>query len=146
MKLILTTASVALGLLLTTGITGCGKKSDPGPKKIRVAYMGNAIAPFWTIAEKGARRAAADLGVEVDVRMPQNGAADQKRMVEELLARGVDGIAFSPADPANQLDVMKQIAAQTNLITQDSDAPDSPRLCFVGMDNYQAGRPSAAGW
>ena len=106
----------------------------------RIAYMGNAIAPFWSIAEKGARDAAAKFDVDVDVRMPQNGAADQKRMVEELLARGVDGIALSPADPPNQLDLMKIIATQTNLITQDSDAPESPRLCFVGMDNYQAGR------
>lgn len=106
----------------------------------RVAYIGNAIAPFWTIAEKGARKAGQEFGVEVEVRMPQNGASDQKRMVEELLARGVSGIAFSPADPANQLDLMKAIAAQANLITQDSDAPEAPRLCFVGMDNYQAGR------
>lgn len=102
--------------------------------------MGNAIAPFWTIAEKGAKKAGEEFGAEVDVRMPANGAADQKRMVEELLARGVDGIAFSPADPKNQLDLMQEIARNTNLITQDSDAPDAPRLCFVGMDNYQAGR------
>jgi ribose transport system substrate-binding protein len=72
--------------------------------------------------------------------MPANGPSDQKRMVEELLARGVDGIAFSPADPTNQLDLMQEIARNTNLITQDSDAPEAPRLCFVGMDNYQAGR------
>ena len=117
--------------------SGCEKKEGGKP---RVAYMGNAIAPFWTIAEKGARKAAEEFGAEVDVRMPANGAADQKRMVEELLARGVDGIAFSPADPKNQLDLMQEIARNTNLITQDSDAPDAPRLCFVGMDNYQAGR------
>jgi ribose transport system substrate-binding protein len=103
--------------------------------------MGNAIAPFWTIAEKGARKAAAEFGADVEVRMPgSNRAADQKRMVEELLAMGVDGIAFSPADPENQLDLMQEIARHTNLITQDSDAPKAPRLCFVGMDNYQAGR------
>lgn len=115
----------------------CGKSDDSKP---RVAYMGNAIAPFWTIAEKGARKAAAEHGVEVDVRMPANGAADQKRMVEELLARGVKGIAFSPADPKNQLDLMQEIAKNAILITQDSDAPEAPRQVFVGMDNYQAGR------
>lgn len=121
-------------------LTHCGKSGDAAGDKPRVAYMGNAIAPFWTIAEKGARKAADEFGVEVDVRMPANGAADQKRMVEELLARGVKGIAFSPADPKNQLDLMEEIAKNAILITQDSDAPDAPRQCFVGMDNYQAGR------
>lgn len=123
------------------GLTQCGKSGESsGGSKPRVAYMGNAIAPFWTIAEKGARKAAAEHGVEVDVRMPANGAADQKRMVEELLARGIKGIAFSPADPKNQLDLMQEIAKNAILITQDSDAPEAPREVFVGMDNYQAGR------
>lgn len=134
------TLSVLSVALFTTGLTSCKKSPSTTVKKPRMVYMGNAIAPFWSIAEQGARKAAAEFGVEVDVRMPKEGAADQKRMIEELLARGIDGVALSPADPPNQLDVMKQIAAQTNLITQDSDAPDSPRLCFVGMDNYQAGR------
>ena len=130
-----------LSMVLAVGfLTQCGKSGDGANGKPRVAYMGNAIAPFWTIAEKGARKAAAEFGAEVEVRMPANGASDQKRMVEELLARGVDGIAFSPADPKNQLDLMQEMARHTNLITQDSDAPDAPRLCFVGMDNYQAGR------
>lgn len=132
--------ATATALILLSGLCGCDRAPETGTKRLRIAYMGNAIAPFWTIAEKGARDAAAKFDVDVDVRMPQNGAADQKRMVEELLARGVDGIALSPADPPNQLDLMKIIAKQTNLITQDSDAPDAPRLCFVGMDNYQAGR------
>jgi ribose transport system substrate-binding protein len=128
--------------ILALFLTQCGKSgsSSTGTGKPRIAYMGNAIAPFWTIAEKGARKAGAEFGADVEVRMPQNGPTDQKRMVEELLARGIDGIAISPADPANQLDLLKEIASRTNMITQDSDAPDSPRLCFVGMDNYQAGR------
>jgi ribose transport system substrate-binding protein len=33
-----------------------------------------------------------------------------------------------------------EACAQTKVITHDSDAPDSKRLCFVGMDNYKAGR------
>lgn len=135
-------AAPAAAALLILGFTQCGKSgpSSAGSGKPRIAYMGNAIAPFWTIAEKGARKAGAEFGADVEVRMPQNGPTDQKRMVEELLTRGVDGIAISPADPANQLDLLKDIASHTKLITQDSDAPDSPRLCFVGMDNYQAGR------
>src|SRR5690606_1975638 len=43
-------------------------------------------------------------------------------------------------DPENQTDILNACAEQTNLITQDSDAPDSHRLCYVGMSNYDAGR------
>jgi ribose transport system substrate-binding protein len=64
----------------------------------------------------------------------------QKRKVEDLLARGVKGITISPTDPRNQTGWLDEIAARTVLITHDSDAPKSRRLCFVGMDNYAAGR------
>jgi ribose transport system substrate-binding protein len=65
---------------------------------------------------------------------------DQKRMVQDLLARGVQGVAISPINPNSQGDLLDEIAAHTNLITQDSDAPKSKRLCFIGPDNYKAGR------
>ncbi len=65
---------------------------------------------------------------------------DQKRMVEGLLARGISGIAISPIDAANQVGFIDDAAGRTNVITHDSDAPASKRLCFVGMDNYNAGR------
>lgn len=106
----------------------------------KVAYVTNGIASFWVIAEKGAQDAAAQIGAELVVRMPPNGVEDQKRMCQDLLAEGIDGVAISPIDPDNQGDLLDEIAQHTNLITHDSDAPDSQRLCYVGMDNYIAGR------
>ena len=113
---------------------------DAADSKPTVAYVTNGIASFWVIAEVGARKAAEDFDVNLEVRMPPKGIADQKRMVEELLTLDVDGIAISPIDPDNQTDLLNQAAEQTNLITQDSDAPGSKRLCYVGMSNYDAGR------
>ncbi len=106
----------------------------------RLAYVTNGIASFWVIAEKGAQDAGQKVNAEVIVKMPPNGVEDQKRMCQDLLAEGIDGIAISPIDPDNQGDLLDEIAERTNLITHDSDAPDSPRLCYVGMDNYKAGR------
>lgn len=120
------------------GETGEGATSDG--ERPTVAFVTNGIADFWVIAEKGARDAAAEFDVNLEVRMPPNGIVDQKRMVQDLLAQGVDGIAISPIDPANQGDLLEEIARHTILITHDSDAPNSPRLCYVGMDNYKAGR------
>jgi ribose transport system substrate-binding protein len=64
---------------------------------------------------------------------------DQTRKIEDLLNRGTAGIAISPINPANQGEVLAKAAAATNLITHDSDAPDSPRRVYIGMDNYEAG-------
>lgn len=113
------------------------KKADG--EDIKVAYVTNGIASFWVIAEAGCKAAAKDLGVECTVRMP-DGAADQMRTLEELIALGVDGVAVSPIDPGNQTGILNDVAAATNLITQDSDAPDANRLAYIGMNNYDAGR------
>ena len=127
-------------------LTACGRATAPAdgdtaaPGAIRVAYVTNGIDPFWSIAEAGALAAARDLGVQCEVLMPPRGLVDQTRMIEALLANNIDGIAISPIDAANQVDMINQAAARAKVITQDSDAPDSDRLCFIGMDNYLAGR------
>ena len=72
--------------------------------------------------------------------MPPEGAGDQKRMLEELINQGVDGVAVSPINPENQAGILNQVAAATNYITHDSDAPETPRLAYIGMNNYDAGR------
>jgi ribose transport system substrate-binding protein len=75
----------------------------------------------------------------VTVIMPSS-ITDQTRKIEDLLVRGTDGIAISPINPANQVEILNNAAGQTNLITHDSDAPQSNRLVYVGMDNYTAGQ------
>ncbi len=128
---------VASVVIAATLWVSCGP-SDSGSKK--VAFVSNGVASFWTIAQRGVEKAGEDLGVEVSVHMPAEGITDQKRIIEDLITRGVGGIAVSPIDPANQTELLNQAAEQTNLITHDSDAPDSNRLVYIGMDNYKAGR------
>ncbi len=125
----------------TLGLAGCGESSAPGVSggKVKVAYVTNGIDPFWNVAAAGAKAGAKEFSAEVQILMPKD-LPDQKRMIEGLLARGIDGIAISPIDAANQVGFIDKAAAQTNVITHDSDAPASKRLCFVGMDNYNAGR------
>src|SRR5207244_3864587 len=105
MKRVLLLLPVVVPFLLT----GCPKNGEPtgtnkDGEKITVGYVTNGIDPFWVIAEKGAKDAAADpkINVNVEVRMPPKGVEDQKRMVQELLTQNVKGIAISPIDPDNQ--------------------------------------------
>ncbi len=118
--------------------SSCAGDSDSS--RIHLAYVTNGVTSFWQIARAGAEHAARDFDVSVTVQMPVEGISDQKRMVQDLLTVGVDGIAISPIDPANQKDLVDEAAANTIVITQDSDAPGTNRLCYIGMDNYLAGR------
>lgn len=105
-----------------------------------IAFVVNGPAPFWTIAEAGVREAAAKYNVHASVLTPTGGIVEQKRLVEDAVAKGVAGIAISPIDPKNQIDLINQAASKTPLITFDSDAPGAKRLAYIGMDNYLAGR------
>ncbi len=126
--------------VLALSVTACGQPGNNGPERPTVGFITNGIASFWVIADKGANDAAHEFGVNVEVLMPPDGAAGQRRFVQDLLARGVDGIAITPTDPDNQGQLLDEIAANTHLITHDSDAPESKRLVYIGMDNYEAGR------
>jgi ribose transport system substrate-binding protein len=118
-----------------------GWAADASAKKLTLAFVSNNAANFWTIARRGCEDAEKQLGnVEVRFRIPSTGsAAEQTQILDDLLAAGVDGIAVSPVDPVNETDELNKIAAQTLLITHDSDAPNSKRVCYIGTDNVAAG-------
>jgi ribose transport system substrate-binding protein len=121
---------------------GCKTSQQEGQKSYKLAFLTNTAANFWTIARKGCEKADAELqDVEVEFKIPSDGtAAEQKRIVDDLLARGIDGLAISPVDPANQTQFLNEIASQVVVFTQDSDAPQSNRACYIGTDNRAAGR------
>lgn len=54
--------------------------------------------------------------------------------------RGEAAVAVSVIDPKNQSDYLGKVAGKVRLLTVDDDAPDTHRLCFIGTDNYEAGR------
>lgn len=122
--------------------TAGGASTDAGgDSQPSVAFVTNQIADFWKIAEAGAKDAASEFDVSVEVVMPPEATAVvQKQKVEDLLTSGIQAIAISPLDADNQVDWLNSIAETVPLITHDSDCPTSNRLMYIGMDNYAAGR------
>jgi len=119
-------------------LPGCGRGRS---STHTLAFVTNNAADFWTIARKGTEKADAELpGVTVEFRLGDGTSAAQKRIVDDLLAKGIQGIAISPVDPANQTPMLNRAASQTLVVTQDSDAPNSNRVCYIGTDNVEAGR------
>lgn len=150
-----TTTILAFATVLSFSLFGCNGGGDASTKsegaatsgggatgqKLKLAFVTNNASDFWTIARKGVEKADGELdNVEVEFLLPSEGtAAQQRRLVDDLLAKGVDGIAISPVDPANQTDMINTAAKQAVVVTQDSDAPDSDRVCYIGTDNVAAG-------
>jgi len=137
-------------LLLGFVLSGCQRAGTPtnanggntAGGKHKLAFVTNNASDFWVIARKGTEKAAKENpNIEVQFTIPADGtAAEQQRLVDDLLARGIHGIAISPVDPANQTQMLNRVASQTLVVTQDSDAPNSNRVCYVGTDNVAAGR------
>src|SRR5687767_8260038 len=132
-------------LVLGHAVAGCRsaeEASSNGAKTLKLAFVTNNSADFWTIARRGVEKADQELAdVQAEFRMTADGtAAEQQRVVDDLLTKGVDAIAISPIDPQNQTPLINAAAKRTLVFTQDSDAPQSARACYIGTDNVAAGR------
>lgn len=110
--------------------------------KKQLALVTNAAADFWTIAKRGVEKAQKehpDYAMEVIV-TGQATAAEQRRELDDLLARGLAGVSISAIDPKNSTAEFNKVAAKAALFTTDSDAPQSDRAVYIGTDNVAAGR------
>src|ERR1044071_10268121 len=129
-------------IALSAGCRSQQTAGTSGAKILKLAFVTNNSADFWTIARRGVEKADAELAdVEAEFRLTSDGtAADQQRIVDDLLTKGVDAIAISPVDPQNQTALINAAAKQALVFTQDSDAPQTERACYIGTDNVAAGR------
>lgn len=122
--------------------SGNGNAVAPGGKGFKLAFVTNNASDYWTIARKGVEKADAELAdITVEFKLPGEGtAAEQKRVIDDLVSTGISGIAMSPVDPDNQTQLINDTAKKALVITQDSDAPNSDRALYIGTDNVAAGR------
>jgi len=110
-------------------------------EKKTLALVTNASADFWTIARRGVEKAATELpkyNVEMHV-VSEATAAEQRRILDDLLTKGVAGVSISAVDSANSTDILNKVASQAVLFTTDSDAPQTERSLYIGTDNVAAG-------
>tara|TARA_A100000171_G_scaffold17665_1_gene16108 strand:- start:4564 stop:5604 length:1041 start_codon:yes stop_codon:yes gene_type:complete len=132
----------------SSGSSDTTTSSDETVYRIGVIAKSNSNPPFQA-AKKGAIDAAARLsdemdGVQIDILWqtpPQEDAQVQAQYVEQLVASGVDGIAISCTD-ANLLTGALKAAVDNGvvIVTFDSDAPESGRMAYYGVDDKEAGK------
>jgi ribose transport system substrate-binding protein len=127
-------AGVLIGALSLTPALAQGKKE--------LALVTNAAADFWTIARRGVEKAQKEhpeYSMQVLI-TGQATAAEQRRELDNLLARGIAGVSISAIDPKNSTEEFNKVASKAVLFTTDSDAPQSNRVVYIGTDNVAAGR------
>ncbi|HVE22535.1 MAG TPA: sugar-binding protein [Acidocella sp.] len=102
--------------------------------------------PYFDLARDGCMAEAKKLG---NVKCTYTGpvtqdAAAEVQTVEDLITRGVSGIAISVADEGSIQRVIAR-ARQSGIpvITFDADAPNSARQAYVGTDNATLGKTLA---
>jgi ribose transport system substrate-binding protein len=126
----------------TNSTTASSNAATPVGAQLKLAFVTNNASDYWTIARKGVEKADGELAdVSVEFKLPGEGtAAEQKRIIDDLISTGVNGMAISPVDPDNQTQLINDTAKKALVITQDSDAPSSDRALYIGTDNVAAGR------
>ena len=127
-----------LALTLPAMATGAEAKDA---KDIRIAVVPKVAVPFFDDCNKGASTEATALGVQYQWVVPQNTqGSTQVKIIEDLIARHVDGIAISVNEPKSVERVIKQAVKDgIAVLTFDSDSAKSGRSMYIGTVNAAAG-------
>ena len=107
--------------------------------------------PVFELGRSGALQKAKELteqtGDTVEVlyvASVNSDAAEQVRVIEDVISKGVSGIGVSCNDPTALKDVIdKAIDAGIPVMTWDSDSPESKRFTYLGVSNYEGGKAAA---
>ncbi len=157
---------LAFLLTLTIVITGCGAGTNSGTnpadtaaspsadggnkagKKITIGFSQTVMNhPFRIANVDTAKKAAADMGVDIIVTDGQGDANKEISNIESLIARKVDAIIVSSLSGNAIYPAYKQIAqAKIPLIIAASGVPDDesiPYTTFVASDEVTMGQQAA---
>ena len=138
--------ALVLALALWPAPAGAeGAPEAPVPDKppaLTFAIVYPIVHPFFEPVTEMAVAYGRSRGVRIIARGPEStDVRQQMQIMESLIAERVDGIALCATDPDALAPLAdRAIAAGIPTIAFESDMPRSRRLCFLGTDNYKAGR------
>ncbi len=137
-----TTGTTATAQSKTDGVT---RKKDK--LKITVIAKSNSN-PVFQSAHEGARVAAKELTaatgceITIDVRTPdQEDGQVQAQRISQAVNEGADAILISCSDATKVTGAINDAVDKgVEVMTFDSDAPDSKRFAFYGADDMECGK------
>jgi ribose transport system substrate-binding protein len=134
---------VLAGAAACSGGNGDTATADPG-RTLRFAVIPKSLdLPVFDYARIGAERAAKELG-NVEIIWNAPASADQlrqKEILESFITQRVDGIAISALNGDFLTETINRaIDSGIPVVTWDSDAPNSKRHAFYGVDDFASGQ------
>ena len=129
-------------------ILGMTQGAEAQPKKYVFALVPkNTNNPFFDQARDGCKKAEKELGGAIECLYigpgEHGGGEEQVQVVNDLIAKKVDGIAVSPSNAAAMGKALEGAkAAGIPVLTWDSDLLEKDkalRLAYVGTHNYEIG-------
>ncbi|MCO6045465.1 substrate-binding domain-containing protein [Aeoliella sp. ICT_H6.2] len=116
--------------------------SGPPPKdRPQLILMTGGSSPYWQLIANGAEASAKANNADLEVKLLENDedVEGQIKLLAKMEATEADGVALSPLDAQQQTRFINELAGDSVVVTVDSDAPLSNRLCYIGASNYAAG-------
>jgi len=112
------------------------------PKVLTIGFNPvNTTMTWMQFAREALLKKAKELGVKVIVTDTENSVAKQSANMEDLIARGVDGIITDPIDVSSLVPAINAaVAAGIPVATLDRAATGSNYNFFVGSDDVGGGR------
>jgi ribose transport system substrate-binding protein len=143
--------SLALFAVIAAGAIACSGGTTETPattagsgRTLRFAVIPKSLdLPVFNYARIGAERAAKELG-NVEILWNAPVSADQlkqKEILESFITQRVDGIAISALNGDFLTETINRaVDSGIPVVTWDSDAPNSKRIAFYGVDDYASGK------
>lgn len=100
---------------------------------------------YWQVHKAGLEAAGKELGVKtVFTGVMGDSIEDQVKIMDQQIASKPAGILLGPLNAAALTpSINRAIKAGIPVITVDTDAEDSNRLCYIGTNGYAAGQMAA---
>ncbi len=146
--------SVLVLAVASTSCHGGGNRETAAPptpaRPLTFVIVPKGVHPYFEPVYRGFEAAAKKYGILAEIDAPPRfDVALQVKVIEDLIARGVSGIAISANDDQGLVAVIHEAAqAGIKVITVDAPAPSSEALTYIGTDNesagYEAGKRMAA--
>ncbi|MEG0580297.1 MAG: autoinducer 2 ABC transporter substrate-binding protein, partial [Niameybacter sp.] len=120
---------------------------EEAAKKLRIAVIPKLLGiPYFNGTGEGAMKAGEELGVEVIYTGPTKvDAAEQVKMIEDMISRGVDAICVAPNDPAAMSGVLKK-AREAGILILDWDTPADINLVDYSIHQIDDDEYAKAIW
>ncbi len=158
MRQALRVAGIGVGVALAAA--GCGPKTESGgsgggagPKALKIGMIAKSSTnPVFLSARTGAEAAAKELGARHGIAIevawltpPQEDGQLQAQRIAQAVNEGANAILLSCSD-AGKLNgaINDAVARGVPVMTFDSDAPESKRFAYYGVDDRDTGARTMA--